>query len=128
MSYAEVTFDVFHLRCAQTRKLMEYLRKYIRIQSFELQDYFHDVLKPFWQDYELLIWRLNKPFITFVGAQLLDFIINIPAVIAMMKDSFEVDNEHVCDICEGLQLWLDLTPFSVITQIDDKSKYKSDLE
>ena len=121
-------FDVFHLRCAQTRKLMTYLRKYMRIQSFALQDCFHDVLKKFWTNYELLVWRLNKPFTSFVGAQLLQFIENIPAIITMMEVSFEVNNEHIRDICEGLQLWLDITPFLVITIIDDKAKYKSDLE
>ena len=100
----------------------------MRIQSFALQDCFHDVLKKFWTNYELLVWRLNKPFTSFVGAQLLQFIENIPAIITMMEVSFEVNNEHIRDICEGLQRWLDITPFLVITIIDDKAKYKSDLE
>ena len=60
-----IRFDVFHLHCAQTRKLMTYLRKYIRLQTFEFQDCFHAVLALFWTEYEVLICRLNKPFTSF---------------------------------------------------------------
>ena len=122
-----IRFDIFHLRCAETRKLMEYLRKYIRVQSFHLQDKFHALLKLFWTEYEVLVWRLNKPFTTFKGTELLLFIMNLPSTISIMKDNL-TDNKHVHNICEGLQLWFDITPFFVITIIDDETKYKSDLE
>ena len=62
---------------------------------------------------EFLIWRSNNFFTSFQEKQLFEFIENIHAVIAMMKDSFAVNNEHVRDICKGLQLCFDETPFLV---------------
>ena len=98
-----IRFDVFHLRCAEIRKLMDYLRKYIRVQSFHLQDQFHALLKLFWTEYEFLVWRLNKPFTSFNGKELLLFIKIIPLIVSMMKGNL-ADNEHVRNICKGLQL------------------------
>lgn len=61
-----IRFDVCHLQCAETRKLMTYLWKFGRCQSYEFQNSFHKLLQNFWNQYQLLIWRLNKSFTSFL--------------------------------------------------------------
>ena len=118
-----IRFDVFHLRCAETRKLMTFLRKFVRCQSYDFQDKFHRLLHSFWNQYQLLIWRLNKSFTSFQGVELLGFIKNIPSIIELLKSSFTVNHINVHDICEGLRLWHKITPFLVITSISNTEEY-----
>ena len=53
-----------------------------------------------------MFWRLNKSFTSFLGVDLLSFIKNI----------------------EGLRLWYKITPFLVITKIENTEEYQSLIE
>ena len=72
-----IRYDVFHLRCACTRRLMAYLRKFMSKQSTDIMKEFSDLLLQFWSDYNVLVWNLNKPFTSFIGSELLQFIRSI---------------------------------------------------
>ena len=71
---------------------------------------------------------MNKKITNFQGSELLSFIVNIPKVICFLQEHFPKDNNHVLDIIEGFQLWFRITPFLVITKIDDDINYKGKLD
>ena len=50
-----IRFDVFHLRCAITRRLMNSLRKFMMTQTVEMiQEFGELILGKFWSDYNIL--------------------------------------------------------------------------
>ena len=71
-----VRFDVFHLRCAITRRLMVHVRKFMLKASPGLYSEFSTVLESFWTDYNVLLWNMNKPFTKLKGNEVLLFIRN----------------------------------------------------
>ena len=71
-----IRFDVFHLRCAITRRLMKHLRKFLLRTTPELIEEFSTILSSFWTDYNVLLWNMNKPFAILKGPELLVFIRN----------------------------------------------------
>ena len=52
-----IRLDLFHLSCAITRRLMEYLRKFIIKQSQEMKENFSDMLLTFLTQYNVLVWN-----------------------------------------------------------------------
>ena len=74
-----------------------------------------------------MIWRLNKSFTSFIGKELLDFVKYIPSIIKLLKDNLGADSDDVKNICKGLRLWNVITPFLVISQIEDAAKYEAKL-
>ena len=83
-----LTFDVFHLPCAITCRLMNYLQKFILKQSIEIITEFTEILSTIWTDYNVLVWLLNKPFACFVGTELLGFIMKVPVIVRFLKEKF----------------------------------------
>ena len=75
-------FDVLHLRCSITRRLMTNLQYFMSTQTIEIMIEFSRLLLTFWNDYKVLIWNLNKPFQAFVGGELLLFINNTDKIIS----------------------------------------------
>ena len=119
-----IRFDVFHLRCAITRRLMSTLRKFIICQKVEVVQKFSDkILSTFWNKYKVLIWNLNKPFACFLGTELLAFIRNIVKIETFLRDTF-LPTPRLNALCDSLILWHKITPFLVIHQIKDENKYK----
>ena len=117
-----IRFDVLHLRCSITRRLMTNLQYFMSTQTPEILREFSILLLTFWNDYKVLIWNLNKPFQAFVGAELLSFITNSPKIILFLKNKFE-ETDILKDLCDGLELWQKITPFLVITTIKNIDKY-----
>jgi len=71
-------FDVFHLRCSITRRLMVYLRKFMIKQTTEVMCQFSELLLTFWPEYNVLLWNISKPFASLTGSELLSFIKHTP--------------------------------------------------
>ena len=69
-----IRFDVFHLRCAVTRRLMSRLREYLMRTTPDLINDFSMLLGSFFSEYNVLLWNLNKPFTILKGPELLEFI------------------------------------------------------
>ena len=55
-----IRFDIFHLRSAITKLLMEYLRRFIQKQSHKMIQKFSKLMLSFWGDFHVSVWRLNK--------------------------------------------------------------------
>ena len=71
------SFDVFHLCCAVTRRLMDYLQKFMMKQSQELKEQFSDLLLTFLTSCTLMVWNFNCSFSSHIGTELLNFIQNV---------------------------------------------------
>ena len=69
-----IRFDIFHLRCALTRRLMSHLREYLLRTTPDLINEFSTILGSFFSEYNVLLWNLNKPFTILKVPELLDFI------------------------------------------------------
>ena len=119
-------FDVFHLRCAVTRRIMSCLRAYMMKQTTDIMSTFSDLLLTFWSEYNVLIWNINKPFASMTGSKLLSFIEHTPQIIDFLTSNF-VATDTLNNLCDSLQLWTEITPFLVITTIDDKDDYNKKL-
>lgn len=117
-------FDVLHLQCAVTTRLMNNLRKFMMIQSVELIiDFSENILGSFFSDYNVLVRNLNTSFASYVGTELLDFIRNVDKIVAFLRKTFHTSPTLAC-LCDGLELFAKITPFLVISVIEDKEEYK----
>ena len=87
---------------------------------------FSDVLSTFWAEYNVLLWNLNKDFQLMVGSEILLFIRNIGAIVSFLRKEYQ-QSRVLDDLCDGLTLWQQVTPFLVITAIDDVEKVKRKL-
>ena len=119
-------FDTFHMKCAITRKLMGYVRKFFLNQSDEVRSNFIDVLKSFWRDYHLYVWRNKKNFSSFQGNELALFVANTHTIIEYMENVLD-PTEEVIHMIESLQLWVKLFKFLGHTYIEDAQVYKKTL-
>ena len=80
-----IRFDVFHIRCAITRRLMTYLQKFLLETTTDVNAKFSTLLLKFWSEYNVLIWNMNLPFTSFVGLELLNFVKNSDLVVSFLK-------------------------------------------
>ena len=78
-------FDIFHLRCAITRRLLSYLQRFVLGTTPALIDEFSDILLKFWSEYSVLLFNMNKTFQSFKGDELLSFIINTKTIVEWFK-------------------------------------------
>ena len=75
---SSIRLDGFHLSCATTRKLADYLRPYILRQTVEIQVEFNDMLVRFWGEFKFTWWSLDRPLAKIKGPELKVLIKNIP--------------------------------------------------
>ena len=116
-------FDTFHLKCAITRRLMKFLRNFILNQSPSVIQRFNAVLKSFWNDYHIFIWKNRKNFSSFLGNELALFTGNVSKITAFMKETI-VPSSQVSDIVTGLSLWVSIFKFLGYTHISmSESQY-----
>lgn len=122
-----IRFDIFHLQCAITRRLMSNLRKFMLTTTTEMMETFSSVLLKFWTMFNVLAWNMNWPFTSFLGVELLHFIHNTDIIMSFLKDNF-CDTDTLHDLCDGLLLWKDISPFLVIVHIDNVLIYNDKLQ
>ena len=123
---ANIRFDVFHLRSAITRRLLNYLRTFMLKQSCNTMKHFSDLLSNVWGKYTMTIWDLNKNFSSLTGNEIKAFISYIPNVVQFLRSSFETI-EHVENISQGLEIWAKIIPFLHIQLIHDCEKYQQSI-
>ena len=92
-----IWFDIFHLRSAITKLLMQYLCQYLEKQSHELIQDYTKLALIFWGEYHVSVWRLNK------------------------KSSLFNGNKNA--ICKGLLAWGKITPFLDIAEYESDAHY-----
>ena len=90
-------------------------------------EHFSDLLLQLWSDCHVSCWNLEKKFTSFVGNELLCFIRSTPKIVEFLKANFQ-NNKTLCDLCEGLLLWAKISPFLVITEIEDVAMCEKKLE
>ena len=79
---------------------------------------FSNLLLELWTDYHVLCWNLEKKFTSFVGNELLCFIKNTPKIVEFLEENFQ-NTKTLSNLCKGLLLWAKISPFLVITEIED---------
>ena len=79
-------FDVFHLRCAITRRMMSNLQGFILGTTPELIEKFNTIISGIWSTYNVLLFNMNKSFQSFKGDELLDFIRNTKQITNLKKN------------------------------------------
>ena len=119
-----IAFDVFHLRCAITRRLMGNLQTFMLKQSVELiQEFAELILAEFWSPYNILVWNLHKTFQSFIGSELMLFIRYTKNIVGFLRDKFN-STPTLEALCNGLSTWEKITPFLVITTIENKEEHE----
>ena len=112
-----ICFDVFHMTCAITKRLMCCLREFILKQSCDIMDMFNtDIIGSFWGAYNVQVWKLNKGFSSFIGSEVKAFINNIPKIVSFLKNKF-LTTECLGSLIEGMEIWPSLVRFLSTTKI-----------
>ena len=124
---SSIRFDMFHLRAAQTRKLLDYLRKFLGKHNITIQENFNGLLKIIWNsDFLVMWWAYDRPLTKLKGKELLQFINAIPRVQIFLK-KYIPNDIHAERIDKVLQLWAEIVPFLNVTQVHDKESYNADI-
>ena len=122
-----IRFDIFHMKCSITKNLMTYLRTFILCQMTHSIQKFSKLLSNFWGEFHIFVWMNNKPFNSFQGNELAQFVTNIPTIILFMRTEF-VETEHLQNLIEMLKLWQCIPKFHGICNIENVEWYNSELE
>ena len=108
-------FYMSHQQGAITKRLMTYPRKYILGRSLDKKRKFEEVLRTFWNSYNIDVWKLKANFNSFIGSEIKAFIDYIPAIVIFMKKEFTKTKERD-KIVKGLNYWSNIVPFLQITK------------
>lgn len=103
---------------------MTYTRDFVQMLSCDFQIKFHNVLSSFWDKFQFLVWKCNKDFSIFKGAQIEKFVTSCPKVAKLMRDNL-VMTEDIEYLCKGLELWCDIESFLKMSTLKDKESYQS---
>ena len=60
LKYNAIIFDTFHMMCQISRKLMDNLRRFMSVQSYENKNKFHLLLRNEWGHFNTLVWAGKK--------------------------------------------------------------------
>ena len=128
LPWSSIQFDVFHLRCAVTRALMNWVRLFLLNHPGIIIDTFATtVLSKFWNEYLIHVWNSNKNFSSFQGNEIALFVGNVEIIV-------EFINTHISEsltrlrVCNGVLLWKRIFKFMSQTWIADRDKYRQDLD
>jgi hypothetical protein len=114
-----IRFDTFHMKCAVTRKLMTYVRNLILEQTDDCMELFlSTVLKKFYNDFHLFVWKHKKSFSSFQGNELALFVGHISLIKEFLISNL-VATPIVQDITDSLTLWVSIFKFLGITCIEE---------
>ena len=114
----EVRFDMFHLKCSVTKKLMNYLREFILRQNNTVCVQIENILRTFWNDFHIHVWKHKKKFSLFQGNELALFVANSNTIIDFLAKTF-VQIQEVQDIQSSLRIWMRIFKFLSITTIKE---------
>ena len=111
-----IRFDVFHLRSAVTRLLLDRLRKFIREHTFEINNELEKILSRAWESWYVLVWSMNKPLSCMRGSHILAFIRIIPEVCEWLTDNFHL-SDYMYNLNLSLATWQELSQFIHISRV-----------
>ena len=102
---------------------MDTLGKFMLVQSTEIQCKFSHLLSEIWSDYLVLQWNLGRSMSVLMVKNALLSSKNNPKIVKFLKDNLE-ETQTLNDVCKGLLLWEQISPFLVITSISDIDKHE----
>ena len=104
-------FDVFHLICQITRKLIKTLRRYISLHELSaFIELCNNVLCNEWSDFAISIFASNKALSIYRGKHISSFIKMIPDICGYMKETF-AETEYCHNLMNALKLWSSISTF-----------------
>ena len=124
-----IRFDAtLHMKCAITRKLMTYMRRFMLGRSQEIQSALQVIFlrKKFWNKYIAKVWRMDKSFSILNGNELKCFIVHIPLLKDFLLTSFPQERDLV-PFCEALMIWHKVQKFLHTTSIKDLETYPQEI-
>ena len=112
-------FDTFHLKCAVTRKLMNFIRNFLLQQASDVSALFtRQILRQFYNDYHIYVWNNKTNFASFLGNEIALFVANSTNIINFLKDTL-VETGTVTDIITALTCWIKIWHFLRISHLQD---------
>lgn len=112
-----IRFDTFHMKCSVTKRLMGSLRSFLLNQSTDvIESFATTVLRKFWNDYHLYVWKNKKNFSSFLGNEIALFVGNVSLVVEFIQNSL-ISTNQTRDIVQGLTLWVSVFKFLGLTYI-----------
>jgi hypothetical protein len=117
-----IRFDTFHLKCAVSRKLMNYLRNFLLHQGSDVTDEFiSKILKKFYNDYHIYVWKNKKNFASFLGNEIALFVSHIEHINAFLKNNL-LATPTLIDLTDALSVWVELFKFLAISHLRDRTE------
>ena len=84
---------------------MTTLRHFMMMKSINIiQKFLKQVLQKFWNDWNILLWNVNKPLLSPIGSGLLLFIKNTTVIVKFLCKNFEITPTIDSIICKVLLL------------------------
>ena len=135
MPPSHVRFDMFHMKCAVTRNLMNYIRFLVQKQGKPLRDSFtENVLRGIFHRFHIFCWNNNFAFSIMKGNDLGRFVLNLPTVTAFLRSNL-IPTDEITALVGALDLVGGIFSFMSMSYIDDheeyvtkKEQFKIDLE
>ena len=125
---SHLRFDMFHLKCAITRSVMNECRDLIMKQSQSLRDSWTErVLKDIFHKFHIFCWNYNFAFSVMKGNDLGMFIVKIPRVTEFLKTNL-IQTNQVKNMVEALDLLPIIFEFMSKSYIEDEELYLEQLE
>ena len=86
--YSRIRYDTFHMICQVSRRMMNYLRRFINTQMYQMKDEFFAMLYNIMGRNKTSIWSRNKPFSSYDGKDIRLFINGITAITEWLENNF----------------------------------------
>ena len=110
MPPSHVRFDMFHMKCAVTRNLMNYIRFLVQKQGKPLRDSFtENVLRGIFHRFHIFCWNNNFAFSIMKGNDLGRFVLNLPTVTAFLRSNL-IPTDEMTALVGALDLVGDNSP------------------
>ena len=124
-----IRFDVFHMLCAITRRMMSCTREYVLKQDPKIIEKFStELLGNVWQSSFLVFcWNNNFNFTRFQGTELNQFVQSAPEIVLFLRTNLGKTSK-LDDLCDGLVILKRLSKFVRTSYIDDTDEYELQLE
>ena len=128
LPFSTLRFDILHMICQITRKLLDSLRNYLRRHDFdETLSMCNNVFSTTWSENTVLIFAAQKPFSMYDGKEIYHFIDIIPGVTEHIKNRYMETRFNKCLIA-ALKEWKEIATFIRKCQIFKASDNEHEID
>ena len=127
--YDDIRFDILHMTCQITRKIMEYLRDYLRGYPIHIMEELCELLQSKWTHFNAINFGSMQPLSIHTGKEIKKFISMTDEIVTWMENTFIPSKETIA-LSKAFGVWKKLSSFlSRITiyskDNDDETKNKN---